>query len=288
MTPAGALKVINFLNSRSKDLAGWNTDPLWQAVDGPYKLKSYPPTTGVQTFVRNKQVHRSQSRPHRQLHAAALYQRAGRGVRAARRELGDLRLPAADRPAGRGRLKSAGYSVAPWPLFGFAQLPLNLTNPKVGPIFQQLYIRQAMQHLIDQSTWSKRPSTGTRCPTYGPVPTAVPNPFVDTFEKHNPYPYSPSAATPAADQPRLDRSGRRRRHLRQAGHGRGPMREGHQPGSASCRSTCSTPAATPLWPRRSPPLQTDFALAGIQLNLSPRPDRHAVLHRGGVQPEDRR
>ena len=54
MTPAGALKVINFLNSRSKDLAGWNTDPLWQEVDGPYKLKSYAPTTGVQVFVRNK------------------------------------------------------------------------------------------------------------------------------------------------------------------------------------------------------------------------------------------
>jgi hypothetical protein len=44
-----------------------------------------------------------------------------------------------------------------------------------------------MQHLINQNALVKEALAGYAVPTYGPVPTAVPNPFVDFYEQHNPY-----------------------------------------------------------------------------------------------------
>jgi len=185
MTPAGALKVINFLNSRSKDLAAWNTDPLWQAVDGPYKLKSYAPANGVQVFVRNRKytgvdpghIDSYTLQPFTSAQSEISTLLAGNSITYGYLPLTDLQVAS--------RLKGEGYTIAPWPLFGFAQLPLNLTNPQVGPIFQQLYIRQAMQRLINQSVLVKQAFHGYAVPTYGPVPTAVPNPFEDSYEQHN-------------------------------------------------------------------------------------------------------
>src|SRR5580693_5655699 len=151
MTPAGALKVINFLNSRSKDTAGWNTDPLWQAVDGPYKLKSYTPSSGQQVFVRN------------------------------------------DKYTGADPGHIDSYTLQP---FTSAQSEIStlLAGNSITYGYLQLYIRQAMQRLINQNVLVKQAFHGYAVPTYGPVPTAVPNPFVDSYEQQNPYPYSPSAA----------------------------------------------------------------------------------------------
>jgi peptide/nickel transport system substrate-binding protein len=269
-TPAGALKVINFLNSRSKALADWNTDPLWQAVDGPYKLKSYQPTTGVQVFVRNDKYtgaspghidsYTLQPFTSDQAEVSALL--SGSSLTYGYLPLTDLQTAS--------RLKSMGYTVAPWPIFGFAQLPMNLTNPQVGPIFQQLYLRQAMQHLIDQGTLVKSAFHGYAVPTYGPVPTAVPNPFADSYEKHNLYPYSPSAA----------------RQLL-ASHGwavpSGGIATCAQPGTGAsqCGKGISKgeqlsfnflyASGKPSVAQEAAALQTDFALAGIKLNLQSAP-----------------
>jgi len=169
-----------------------------------------------------------------------------------------------------GRLKSMGYQLSPWPLFGFAQLPLNLSNPKVGPIFRQLYVRQAMARLIDQGTIVKAAFHGYAVPTYGPVPTAVPNPFADAFEKHNPYPYSPAAATALLST-----------------HGWKVAKNGvttcARPGTGSdqCGSGIARNAqlsfdflyasGKPSVAQEAALLQTDFALAGIKLNLRAEP-----------------
>ena len=44
-TKAGAEKVYNYLNKESMSLSTWDTNPLWQVVDGPWRLK---PNTGFQ------------------------------------------------------------------------------------------------------------------------------------------------------------------------------------------------------------------------------------------------
>jgi peptide/nickel transport system substrate-binding protein len=63
-----------------------------------------------------------------------------------------------------------------------------------GKLFSQLYIRQAIQYLVDQPLYIKKIWKGYAVPTYGPVPVAPANPYSSALEKSNPYPYNPSKA----------------------------------------------------------------------------------------------
>jgi peptide/nickel transport system substrate-binding protein len=53
LTAAGARSVYDFLAAQNKDLATYATNPLWQVVDGPWRLTAYTPATGDATYVRN-------------------------------------------------------------------------------------------------------------------------------------------------------------------------------------------------------------------------------------------
>ena len=50
-------------------------------------------------------------------------------------------------------MKSLGYRVEPWPQGGMNYAVYNYSNPTVGPLFKQLYIRQAIQALVDQPAY---------------------------------------------------------------------------------------------------------------------------------------
>jgi peptide/nickel transport system substrate-binding protein len=93
-----------------------------------------------------------------------------------------------------GYFKSRGYTVQAWPDFGFNAFFMNYTQPKVGPIFRQLYVRQALQTLINQPQISSDIWHGFAFPTYGPVPLQPDTSYLDSQLKTNPYPYSPSNA----------------------------------------------------------------------------------------------
>ena len=71
----------------------------------------------------------------------------------------------------------------------------NFSNPKYAPLENQLYIRQAMQYLIDQPAYIKSIQLGYGTPTYGPVPAFPQTSFLDPAEKSNPYPYDPATAS---------------------------------------------------------------------------------------------
>jgi peptide/nickel transport system substrate-binding protein len=94
-----------------------------------------------------------------------------------------------------GRLTSAGYQVQAWPTWGITYMSMNFASPQVGAIFKQLYVCQAMQHLIDQPGYISSFLHGYGNPTYGPVPVVPSSAFVSAAQKQNPYPYDPSAAT---------------------------------------------------------------------------------------------
>jgi len=46
-------------------------------------------------------------------------------------------------------LEQQGYTVKPWQGWAITYIPYNFNNPKVGPVFAQLYVRQAIQTAID-------------------------------------------------------------------------------------------------------------------------------------------
>ncbi len=195
-TAAGAKEVYKYLNQQSKSLSTWDTNPLWQVVDGPWRIE---PGTGFQvtgqlTFVPNTHY----SGPNKP--KAAEFEKLP--FTSASAEFNALRsgsidygyVPSTDVgqvPA----LKSSGFKVEPWTGWGVSYITINYSNPRDGDIVKQLYVRQAMQMLIDQPEYIKTLLGGYGTPTYGPVPTAPKSPYLSPSLRSNPYPYDPAKAT---------------------------------------------------------------------------------------------
>jgi peptide/nickel transport system substrate-binding protein len=192
-TPAGARAVYTFLIGQSNTPTTYITNQLWQVVDGPWKLVTFDPTTYYVSFRPNAaysgpikpQLTEFTELPFTSDAAEYDALRAG--------ELTYGYLPLADINQIQS-LEASGDKVVAWPDYASNYIDVNYTNPKTGPILSQLYIRQAMEHLIDQPELVRDVLKGYGYPTYGPVPLQPSSPFLSPQESHNPYPYSVSAA----------------------------------------------------------------------------------------------
>ncbi|MDA8329902.1 MAG: ABC transporter substrate-binding protein [Candidatus Dormibacteraeota bacterium] len=192
---SGALGVAQFLNLQSQALSTYASNPLWQVVDGPFKLSQFT-TSGFVKMVPNKNYSGSPKPT-----ISAFEEEPFTSDTAEFNEIhsGSLTIgyiPAQDIAQKAGLEKSEGYSFAPWYDFGFVYFPYNFTNPTVGPIFKQLYFRQAFQSLVNQPEYSKDFLAGYGSIDNGPVPTYPKNnPDESPLEaKGQIYPYSPSKA----------------------------------------------------------------------------------------------
>jgi peptide/nickel transport system substrate-binding protein len=191
-TTAGAKAVYNFLNGQSEDEDTYATNPLWKTVDGPWLVSAFSPSTGYNAFVPNPhytgpgkpKIAKFEELPFTSAAAEFDALRAG--------EVDYGYLPTEDLSQ-ESYFKSRGYTISKWPVFGINVFALNFTNPAVGPIFQQLYMRQAMQKLVNQPQIVKDVYHGVAFPIYGPIP-GIPNPFASNKAVTNPYPYSVAAA----------------------------------------------------------------------------------------------
>lgn len=171
--------VYQYLFTKSKNQSAYATDPLWQVVDGPWQLKSFS-SDGNVTFVPNK-TYSGPNKPH-----LAQFQElpftsdsATYNVMRDGHTVNVGHVPAADLPArtdpnsppvpANNPLGSA-YQLSPLYVWGWHYAVTNMANPTVGPLFRQLYIRQALQMTIDQNTEDKVAWRGYAVPTLGPVP----------------------------------------------------------------------------------------------------------------------
>jgi peptide/nickel transport system substrate-binding protein len=94
----------------------------------------------------------------------------------------------------RAALAKKGFRYEPWKDWGISFIVPNYLVPTAGPILKQLYIRQAMQRLINQPELVRTALFGVGQPTYGPIPVVPSSPWTTSNEFHNPYPYSLSVA----------------------------------------------------------------------------------------------
>lgn len=96
------------------------------------------------------------------------------------------------------------YNLSAVSEWGFNYFPYDFNssgdNGYAGTIFRQLYFRQAMQLLVDQTAYVNNYFKGYAAPTYSPMPPGSNNPFTNSFEQANPYPYNPGAATTLLQQ----------------------------------------------------------------------------------------
>jgi peptide/nickel transport system substrate-binding protein len=194
-TPAGARKVYAYLNKASLSLSTWDTNPLWQVVDGPWRLK---PNTGFQTTGQTTMVandkYSGPDKPHLNEFEELPFTSAPAEFNALQGGTVDYGyVPTTDIGA-IGGLKGKGTSVEPWYEWGVTFIGINFSNPKYAPLLKQLYIRQAMERLIDQPTYVKDVLKGYGTPTYGPVPTFPKTDFLNPAANQAPFPYSVSAA----------------------------------------------------------------------------------------------
>jgi peptide/nickel transport system substrate-binding protein len=195
LTAAGARAVYSFLAAQNKNLSTYATNPLWQVVDGPFRLSSYSASTGDATYVRNT---RYSGPATGSIHALRVLSFTSDTA-----EFDSLLsaggisygyLPFND-AAQVSRVTGVGYKVEAWPTWGITYVSLNFASPQAGAIFRQLYVRQAMQRLINQAAYISTFLQGYGNATYGPVPLVPASPFVSSAEQRNPYPYDPGAAT---------------------------------------------------------------------------------------------
>ncbi len=186
--------VYNFLNSQSTSLSTWGTNPLWQTVDGPWKLSSFNATSGEPVFVRNYSYSGPVTGSISKFIEVPFTSDSAQYNALLTGKLDYGALPVADLPQ-KAHVASLGFTYAPWLTWSITYFPYNFTNPTVGPIFDQTYMRQAMQTLINQPAMIKDIFKGTAIPDYGPVPIEPANSFADKTETQNPFPYSVSAAT---------------------------------------------------------------------------------------------
>jgi peptide/nickel transport system substrate-binding protein len=193
-TTAGAVAVFKFLISQARSLTTYQTNPIWQVVDGPWRLKTFS-TRGDIVLVPNTKYSGS---PHPKL--KELIERpftsdsaqfsallAGNGP------LATGYVPSQDNSQ-IPSLKAAGYKVYSSPTYGINYIVINFNSPTAGPLFHQLYIRQVLQYLVNQPQDVKYAYSGDATPTYGPVPLAPVSPYTTSYERSNPYPYSQAKA----------------------------------------------------------------------------------------------
>jgi peptide/nickel transport system substrate-binding protein len=197
--------VWTFLNSQSLDTSTYATNPLWQVVDGPFKLSAYN-VDGNYTFVPNPSYSGSPKPSIAELKFVsytddtAVYTALKTGA------LSVGQIPPADLgPATKGSfvppsnpLASAGYTLEPQFQFGIGYAYINYNNPTYGAVFKQLYFRQALMMLNNQQGASQSVGRDYWYPTTAGVPQYPSSQWVSSDMTENggqgPYPYDPKKA----------------------------------------------------------------------------------------------
>lgn len=200
-TASGAKQVYDYLNSRSLALKTWDTTPLWQVVDGPWHLK---PGTGFQvtgqTILEANPRYSGPNKPRLKEFEEVPFTSSAAEYDALRAGIVDYGYVPYTDASSIGYLKSQGFRIKPWYLWGFSDITINYSQPKYGVFTKQLYIRQAMDMLIDQPEYIKVMFHGYGVPTYGPTPIQPKSSFLNPAETKNPYPYDPARAKKLLEQ----------------------------------------------------------------------------------------
>jgi peptide/nickel transport system substrate-binding protein len=195
--------VFTYMTAQAKNAKTYATNPLWGVVDGPWKLSSFSTAASgpVTSFVPNAAYSGS---PKPQLDGFTYYAYTDDTTEYTALKTGQIDIggiPPADlapvsgsqilpstNPLGSAYNLSAAYS------FGILYMLINFNNPTLGPAFKQLYVRQAIQELIDQEGIIKSVDRGYGYPTSGGVPTQPASQWVPAVQSQNggqgPYAFS--------------------------------------------------------------------------------------------------
>jgi peptide/nickel transport system substrate-binding protein len=194
--PANAKKIYDYLNKAGGSVASFGTNPLWQVVSGPFKLKSFSATNSSYTLVPNPSYGGAPK--------AAFSELQTQTYTGFTSELNAMKSGSVDVGVGIDpsqlaevpSLKTQGITVFGGPGWGWFGGIINFkdTTNHFDKVISQLYIRQAIAHLTDQPGIIKGVYKGAAVAAYGPVPSAPTSPYTPGNAVSAPYPYDPAAA----------------------------------------------------------------------------------------------
>ncbi|NUR87854.1 MAG: hypothetical protein HOY71_27535 [Nonomuraea sp.] len=194
--PKNAAAIYRYLTKQSEEQSTFATNKLWQVVNGPYTLKSFDPTTGSFSLAPN----RSYSGPgESRLEQVDFKAFTSAAAVLNQFKAGNLTVGTLDSSfiTQISALKAKGYNVygAPAPA-RFDSLTINFGNTTGGfdKIIAQPYVRQALQHLIDQPGYiaSRGIYNGAGSLNYSTAGSG--SPYPPAFGDKPPYPHDPAAA----------------------------------------------------------------------------------------------
>jgi peptide/nickel transport system substrate-binding protein len=192
--PANATAIYDFLAAQSKSVSTYASDPLWQVVDGPYKITSFNDTTDEFTMAPNSAYSGPHATPQSDIEGVPFTSETAEwnAVKSGAIDVGFV--PFTDLPQVKSIQKA--YNVFGYPGFGFQYVTYNFkdTTGDFNSLINQLYIRQAFAHLEDEQGYIKAFFYGAGGQGYGPVPVIPPSPYTPSNATSDPYPFSVSSA----------------------------------------------------------------------------------------------
>jgi peptide/nickel transport system substrate-binding protein len=195
-TTAGAKTVWNFLQKQGQQESTFTTSPLWQVVSGPWKISSFD-SDGTYSWTPNKNY----SGPDKPYLSKVIFEAftTDTATMDTLRANSSLSPTIANVPQNDinqlKALESDGYAVANVATPGVGEVVPNLYNPVNGPLLRPLYVRQAMEYLIDRKLIVSKVFAGYADPGNGPVPVSYGQQWDSPLEKAGgPYPYDPAKA----------------------------------------------------------------------------------------------
>jgi peptide/nickel transport system substrate-binding protein len=193
--PANAKSIYDFLAAASKSTTSYASNPLWQVVDGPYKLTAFNNTTGAFTMVPNAKYGGPHASPQSTLQGVPFTSDTAEFNAIKSGSVDSGYVPLVDLPQ-IGKVEST-YNVFGYPDFGWSYVTYNFkdTTGDFNNVIKQLYIRQVIAHLEDQKGYISAFFHGAGGEAYGPVPSIPESPFTPSNAMTNPYPFSVSSAT---------------------------------------------------------------------------------------------
>lgn len=192
-TTAGAKAVYNYLAGEAKKLSTYASNPLWQTVDGPWRLKDYTPSNGNLTMVPNPKY--SGQKPYLSAFSQKNFATTDSEFNALLGGHGpDIGFISPVQLRSQKALDRLGYSQQKEYSLSISYNYMNFNNPTVGPMFKQLYIRQVLQLLQNQQGISEHYFSNTTSPGCGPIPSVPKNSFADATDSKCLYSYDPQRA----------------------------------------------------------------------------------------------
>jgi peptide/nickel transport system substrate-binding protein len=168
------------------------TNPLWKVVNGPFTLEEF--STNGHVTLRKNPAYTGPDPAHLdtvEMLPFTSEDAAFNAVLAGDVDYGYLPIASL---AQKARVEQQGYRVENWDGWAINFAPYNFNDATAGPLFRQLYIRQAIQRSVDQEGIASVIWKGTAQPNYGPVPQVPAGEFLSDAQKSNPYPFDTAAA----------------------------------------------------------------------------------------------